>query len=149
MKMIFTPREERGLLKNLIVKYKHIISYLFFGVCTTAVNLIVYYVSAHSLQMSTGVSTVIAWVLAVLFAFITNKLWVFDCKSWERKVVTKEIASFFACRAATGVLDLVIMLVSVDVLHWNDFVMKIISNILVIILNYVASKLVIFRKDSK
>ena len=96
--------------------------------------------------ISNVVSTVIAWVLAVLFAYITNKLWVFESKSFERKVLAKEIPAFFGCRLATGVLDVVVMYMAVDVMYSNGTVWKIISNILVIIINYVASKLVIFKR---
>lgn len=78
------------------------------------------------------VSTVIAWLLAVLFAFITNKLWVFDSRSFDKKVLTKEILAFFACRLATGILDVVIMYLAVDVMNSNGTVCKTISNMLVI-----------------
>ena len=136
------------MLRKLFVQYKDIISYLFLGACTTLVNLIVYYACAHPFHLSTAVSTVAAWILSVLFAFITNKLWVFESKSWKRDVVIRESASFFLCRLATGIMDLVIMLITVDILGWNDLLMKIVSNVLVVIINYVASKLLIFRKKA-
>ena len=131
---------------KLLLKYKSIISYAFFGVCTTAVNVTSYYFCFNVAGISNVVSTVIAWVLAVLFAYITNKLWVFESKSFERKVLVKEIPAFFGCRLATGVLDVVVMYMAVDVMYSNGTVWKIISNILVIIINYVASKLVIFKR---
>ena len=142
------PGRRLRVLKKLFVRYRDIISYLFFGVCTTLINLIVYYACAHPFHLSTAVSTVTAWLLSVLFAFITNKLWVFESKSWKSNVVIREAASFFLCRLATGIMDLVIMLVSVDIFGWNDLLMKIISNVLVVIINYVASKLLIFRKKA-
>jgi putative flippase GtrA len=89
---------------------------------------------------------VIAWVLAVAFAYFTNKIWVFESKSWKWSVLKREISAFVSCRLATGILDIVIMYVCVDLLHWHAMLMKILSNILVIILNYVFSKLVIFKK---
>ncbi len=134
------------MLKKLLLKNRCVLAYLFFGVCTTVVNIVAYYICAHPLKFSTGVSTVIAWLLAVIFAFLTNKSWVFGSKSWEKKVLLRELISFFSCRLATGVLDLFIMLVTVDMLRWNDVAMKVISNLIVIVLNYVASKLIIFRK---
>lgn len=128
--------------------YKSIIAYIFFGVCTTLVNIVVYYVCAHPLGMSVGVSTVIGWVLSVLFAFVTNKVWVFDSKSWALQRVMREAVSFYLCRLATGALDLAVMLITVDLLGLNDLLMKILSNVLVVILNYVASRVFIFKKDT-
>lgn len=131
----------------LLLKYKSLISYAFFGVCTTAVNVISYYIFISITGISNVVSTVIAWFLAVLFAYITNKLWVFESKSFERRVLVKEILAFFGCRLTTGVLDVVVMYMAVDVIHSNGTIWKIISNIIVIIINYIASKLVIFKKS--
>lgn len=137
------------MLIKLFKKYESLISYAFFGVCTTIVNIVAYYLFAHILKFGTASSTAIAWFLAVLFALITNKIWVFKSKSWEKDVLIKETISFFSCRLLTGLLDILIMIVFVDVLHFNDIVIKVISNILVIILNYVASKLIIFNSESK
>jgi putative flippase GtrA len=110
------------------------------------VNLFIYYICVRVINLSTFYSTAIAWVFAVVFAFITNKIWVFESKSWMRKIVLKELLAFFLCRIVTGVLDVVIMVISVDIFLLNDVMMKAISNILVILLNYVASKMMIFRK---
>lgn len=131
---------------KLFRKYKGIISYLFFGVCTTLINIISYYICARQLNMSTLVSTVTAWVISVLFAYVTNKLYVFESKSWEKNVVVREITSFFTCRIMTGMLDLIIMLVFVDFMGWYDVGVKIFSNGLVVVLNYIASKVVIFKQ---
>ena len=134
-------------LKGLIEKYRGFILYAFFGVCTTVVNIVAYYISARVIGLGTVSSTVVAWIFAVLFAFFTNKLWVFNSKSWEKKLVVRELSSFYLCRLSTGALDVAIMFVCVDILGWNDLIMKIISNVIVIILNYVASKFIIFRKE--
>ena len=136
-------------LKGLIEKYRDFIVYAFFGMCTTIVNVIVYYISARVIGLGTVSSTVVAWIFAVLFAFFTNKLWVFNSKSWEKKLVVRELSSFYLCRLSTGAFDVAVMFVSVDILGWNDLIMKIISNVIVIILNYVASKFIIFKKGSK
>lgn len=135
-----------GKIKTLLKKYKSLISYAFFGVCTTAVNVVTYYVCFNIAGLSNILSTIIAWILAVLFAYITNKLWVFDSKSFDKNVLIKEIPAFFGCRLATGVLDVVIMFLAVDIAQSNGTVWKIISNILVIVINYIASKLIIFKK---
>lgn len=131
-------------MKTIIVKYKTIISYLFFGVCTTLINIIVYSLCIEI--FSNALSTILAWLISVLFAYITNKLFVFKNKSWNFSMLLKESVSFFTCRLFTGLLDFAFMLFTVNYLNLNNILMKIISNIIVIILNYVASKLLIFKK---
>ncbi len=137
------------LLADLFKKYKSFIFYAFFGVCTTLVNLLFYRLFYFVLGISNVPSTVIAWLFAVLFAFITNKLWVFDSKSFEITTFLPELVKFFICRIATGLLDVLIMWIAVDKMRWNAMAWKLISNVLVIVLNYAASKLVIFVKKEK
>ena len=131
---------------NLIKKHKSFLFYGIFGVLTTVVNLAAYNLCYYQANMSNTISNIIAWILAVAFAYFTNKIWVFDSKSWAWKVLRREVPAFISCRLATGIMDLVIMFVSVDVLGWHAMLMKLVSNVLVIILNYVFSKLVIFKK---
>lgn len=131
---------------ELMKKYKSFILYAVFGVFTTAVNLAVYHLCYYQAGLSNTLSNVFAWVMAVTFAYLTNKSWVFDSKSWAWSVLCKEIPSFVSCRLATGFMDLAIMYVCVDLLGWHAMLMKLVSNVLVIILNYIFSKLVIFRK---
>ena len=132
--------------KALIGKYRSLILYAVFGVLTTLVNMAAYWLCFDVMGIPNVPATIIAWVLAVSFAFITNKLWVFDSKSFDGKTLKHEIPTFFGARLATGVLDVAIMYLAVDLMHWNPTFWKLVSNILVIIINYVASKLVIFRK---
>ncbi len=132
-------------MKALYEKYKDLIPYGIFGVLTTVINWVVYKVCYSSLEIPNVPSTCIAWLLAVLFAFITNKLWVFHSKSFQRDVLTREAVSFFTARILTGVLDVVIMWIAVDKLGYNADLWKLLSNVLVIILNYIASKFVIFK----
>ncbi len=132
---------------DLMKKYREIITYGLFGICTTIINIIAYYLSAHILNWGTTISTIIAWFLAVVFALITNKIWVFKSNKWDKKTLIKEVTTFFTCRILTGLLDLGIMILFVDIFHFNDVIMKIISNIIVIIINYIASKLIIFNKN--
>ncbi len=136
-------------LIGLLKKYKSVVSYLFFGVCTTIINVVIYNIFYSNLSFTNVGSTIIAWIVAVLFAFITNKLFVFESKSFALKVMLYELFSFLGCRLATGVLDLGIMFITVDCLHQNALMWKIISNILVIVINYIASKLVIFKKQEE
>lgn len=133
-------------IKRNLKKYQSLLAYGIFGLFTTAVNIVTYNFCYMTVTMSNTVSNIIAWILAVTFAYLTNKAWVFESRSWKWEVMRKEIPAFISCRLATGVMDLVIMYLSVDVMHWHALVMKAISNVLVIILNYVFSKLVIFKK---
>ncbi len=133
-------------ITELIKKYKNIILYLFFGVCTTLINIIAYWVMAHPMQLSVMLSTIVAWILAVLFAYITNRKWVFYSGAIKKKEILREIVSFFSCRLITGVVDWICMFVFVDYLKLNDIIIKFIANIVVIILNYIASKVIIFKK---
>lgn len=133
-----------GRCKEYLEKYRELLLYGIFGVLTTLINIVVYSLCYHQLGISNVASNVVAWILSVLFAFVTNKIWVFDSKSMEVSVLFKEAVSFFGCRLATGLLDLAIMYVTVDVMAWNSTLMKCISNVIVIVVNYIASKLVIF-----
>ena len=137
------------LLKELFIKYKSIIMYLFFGVCTTLVNIISYYIFAHILKSGVMFSTIIAWILAVLFAYVTNRKWVFKSYAKSKKEIFNEIVSFFSCRLATGFVDWLCMFIFVERIGLNDVIIKTLANILVIILNYVASKLIIFKKKDE
>jgi len=136
-------------IKGLIVKYQDMILYVFFGALATLVNTVSYYLCYNVFGISNVPSVIIAWLLAVVFAFFTNKLWVFKSKSFAPEVLRHEIPTFFGARLLTGLLDLGIMYLAVDVLHGNGTVWKLISNVIVIILNYAASKLVIFRKNEE
>ena len=134
------------LIIKLMKKYKSLISYGIFGVLTTIVNLVVYHLCYYQVGIGNTVSNVIAWILAVAFAYFTNKIWVFESKSWSWKVLRREVAAFVSCRIATGIMDIVIMFICVDIIGWHAMLMKVVSNVLVIILNYIFSKLIIFRK---
>lgn len=131
---------------QLVKKYWSIISYLFFGVVTTVVNMVVYYLCYHLWGISSDLSTVIAWVLAVLTAFLTNKPFVFGSHDWSPKVLLPEAGSFFGCRLGSGLVELVLMHITVEMLGWPGMLMKLLVNVIVVILNYVASKLLVFRK---
>ena len=133
-------------LKQLIQKHWDILSYLFFGALTTVVNYIVYFPCYNWLGLSASVSNVIAWVVAVAFAYVTNKPFVFKSYDWSLKVVGPELIKFVGCRVGSGVLETAILFVTVDWLHWNGNLWKIVTSVLVVILNYIGSKLLVFRK---
>jgi len=131
---------------NLVKKHWDIVSYLFFGGLTTLVNFIIYYPLYNFLELSAAVCNAIAWVAAVAFAYLTNKPFVFKSNDWSAKVVVPELIKFVACRIGSGVLETGVIFVTVDLLDLNGNVMKLITSVLVVILNYIASKLVVFRK---
>ncbi len=127
-------------------KYKGFLLYLFFGVITTLVNIIVYDLCLRGLQMSNLFSNIAAWMIAVTFAYVTNRRWVFESRTNQRKEIYKETVSFYCCRLLTGFLDLALMVLFVDFLRLDPMIMKCISNVIVIAVNYIASKQVIFKK---
>jgi len=135
-----------GKIRGLIVKYWDILSYLFFGVLTTAVSFLVFQPLHYSLHFSATLSHAISWVAAVAFAFLTNKPFVFKSYDWSAKTVWPELRNFIGCRIGSGVLEAVIIGITVDVLCWDGMLMKILTSVIVVIVNYVGSKLLVFRK---
>lgn len=133
-------------IRILLEKYREIISYLFFGVLTTLVNFVVYLPVYNILGMSASVSNMIAWVAAVVFAYFVNKIFVFRSLDWSRKTVIPELIKFVSARLLSGVLETGILLVTVDILGWNGNIWKFVTQVLVVISNYVFSKLIVFRK---
>ena len=94
---------------ELVKKYQSFIAYAVFGVFTTIVNIVTYNVCYYHFEMSNTISNVFAWVLAVTFAYLTNKVWVFGSRSWKWEVLRREIPTFISCRIATGIMDIMIM----------------------------------------
>ncbi|MCI8326431.1 MAG: GtrA family protein [Lachnospiraceae bacterium] len=127
-------------------KYREMILYVIFGGATTLVNIVVYYICAHPCRIKVVPSSVIAWIVSVVFAYITNKLWVFHSTEMDYRVLLREVLSFFSARLLTGILDVGAMQLFVNVLGWNDMAVKVCLNIVVIVLNYIASKFLIFKK---
>lgn len=135
------------MLKKLINKYvnKETISYVFFGALTTFVNLGAYWICTH-VGIDYRISNTIAWVLAVAFAYVTNKLFVFESKSWKGSVVIKEVIGFVGARLLSFVFETGFLIFTVEILKMNDFIAKCVASIFVLIMNYVASKFFIFKK---
>lgn len=140
-------------IQELFIKYKEIIMYLIFGVGTTAVNWIIYTVIVVSgREVNLTVANIIAWGGAVAFAYITNKLWVFESKSWNPKIVWKELGMFLSARIFSGIFEiglfpvLVWMGMNQSIFGVEGMLAKIVIGVLVIVLNYIFSKLLIFRK---
>lgn len=133
-------------IEGLIRKYWDIITYLFFGVLTTIINYLVYLPVYNILGFSAAVSNGIAWVVAVTAAYLTNKPFVFKSHDWSAKTVIPELTKFVSCRIASGVMETVILLVTVDMLQWNGNIWKLVTSVLVVVVNYIASKFLIFKK---
>lgn len=133
-------------LRDLVQKHSDILIYLIFGVLTTAVNYLVYLPCYNVLQISATVSNVIAWVVAVAFAYLTNKPFVFKSYDWSANTVIPELTKFVGSRILSGALETAIIFVTVDLLLWNGNVMKLLTSVFVVIFNYVASKLLVFKK---
>lgn len=129
----------------LLRKYKELINYAFWGAFATLANIVAYYITFDLLHISNFVSTLIAWAVAVLVAFVTNKIWVFNSRGTTWKQNLKEFLSFTGFRAVSELFDLGIMIWAVDIMHWNALFWKIVANGIVIVLNYFFSKFIIFK----
>jgi putative flippase GtrA len=147
-------------IKKLIIKYKELIIYGVFGVGTTLVNFVTYKLFNMLLGVELYlVSNIIAWFLSVIFAYVTNKLFVFDSKSWNVRVVAKEVSSFFAARVFSFAVEEAGLFLLVDILGMKNFsvdifgftvsgnmISKVLLAVVVVVLNYFFSKFVVFRK---
>ncbi len=139
-------------IKELFVKYKEIILYVFFGGLTTAVNWVGYIILVRLMggadsNIAVTCATALAEFLSILFAYVTNKKWVFESNAHGFKENFFEMLKFFGARAFSAVLDIVLMYVFVTKLGFNDTIMKLVANVIIIVVNYVASKLFVFKKN--
>lgn len=152
-------------MKSFFKKNKEIITYIIFGLLTTLVGWGTYAVFVNMLSMKVFWGNLLSWVCAVAFAYVTNKLWVFESKSWKLSVIGKEIVSFVAARGVTGVIEIVCvpllaktgfdnifyrilekMDISMSLLFTKGIYSKIVLAVIVVIVNYFFSKFVTFRK---
>ncbi len=138
-------------MKTLISKLfnKETITYVIFGVLTTIVNYIVYYLFYRFTSIDSIIYNVIAWIAAVLFAFITNKLFVFESKSFAMKVLWHEVLTFTGARLLSLGFEELFLILTIKVLTINELIAKIIAAVFVVILNYFASKFIIFRRKKE
>ena len=136
-------------INQLLKTYKEVISYGVFGVLTTLVNLVTYFIFTTVIDLSSLgrysylFATIIAWIVSVLFAFYTNKYYVFQSKTNN---IIKEMINFFGFRVVSLIIDVAVMFLMVDVLIINDLIAKVSANVIVIILNYFFSKWFVFKK---
>ncbi|MDE6314597.1 MAG: GtrA family protein [Lachnospiraceae bacterium] len=141
-------------IREFLEKYKEMIMYLIFGVGTTGVNWITYTIVAKTVNINLTIANCIAWVVAVAFAYVTNKIWVFESRSWAPSVLCKEIGLFLGARIVSGIFEIglfpVLLFLGLNqaVFGIEGMVAKILISVLVIVLNYVFSKLLVFKKKS-
>lgn len=145
------------IVKKLYDKYKEIIKYIFFGVLTTIVSILSF--SLFNLLLGVDyylISNIISWIISVVFAFLTNKLWVFSSESWERKIVLKEGISFILARVVSLLIEEVGLVLLIDVLDFGNIqfmqisgalLAKTIMQVIVILTNYILSKKFIFNRE--
>ena len=136
---------------KLVKKYKEIILYLIFGVLTTIVSLVTYYLLVYTIidpnkALELQMANIISWCASVAFAYFTNRKYVFESKNKNK---AKESMRFIVSRLITLFMDMGIMFMGVTIMHGNDKIIKIISQIIIIIANYLFSKLMVFKKVKK
>ena len=130
-------------IKKLI--NKETISYTLFGVLTTIVNLIAYYLFSNIININYLISNAIAWIISVVFAYITNKFFVFNSSYINKDVIIEEFIKFMNCRLISGLSEVVLLFLFVDLLLMNDIVAKLIIGVLVALINFIFSKVFIFK----
>lgn len=135
-------------MKEIIKRNREIISYLIIGVLTTIVSLISYYLLTITIlspnnPLELTIANIISWIISVLFAYITNRKYVFQSKD---KNILKEASKFTISRVTTLIIDILLMFIFVSILHFNDKIIKLLVQIIIIILNYIFSKLLVFKK---
>ncbi len=136
------------MLKELIYKYKEVISYIAFGVATTIVNFVVFFICKDMLGIDYKISNAISWFLSVLFAFFTNKYFVFGSKHDDLGSFVREILLFYWYRILSFVIDMALMILMIEVLNISDFWSKMATQVAVVVLNYFFSKFFIFNKKT-
>ena len=133
--------------KTLYIKYKSIILYGIFGGLTTVVDFSVYISFTRLFNLNEQIATWSAWFFAVLFAFVTNRKWVFNAEKTTKKGFIYQIVTFYGSRLLSGFINSAMIFVFFTKLHFNDILVKIFASVIVIILNYILSKLIVFRKS--
>ena len=134
------------VFEPLYKKYKEVLMYLFFGVLTTVVSLVSYFILVYPMHIHVLIANVISWVLAVTFAFFTNRIWVFSAPTKNFADFITQMASFFGGRVMTLIFEEVFIAVFDTALGFNSAIVKLIAQVAVMVLNYVVSKLIVFRK---
>ena len=130
------------------VSNREVILYLVFGVLTTAVDWLISFI-LYRTEMNLHLANTLAWVGAVLFAYVTNRIWVFESRKTGIGAITLELIAFAGGRVATLLMQEGIFVIFCDLLKWNEYVIKIAAAVLVVIGNYIISKLLVFRQSRR
>ncbi len=130
-------------------QYREMIMYIIMGIFTTAVNISSFYILVEILDTDYKTATVIAWILSVLFAYITNKIYVFQQKTSDMRSLMRELTAFFSVRLLSLGIDLGMMILLVSQFHTNETLAKILDNVVIVIVNYIASKWLVFKKTTE
>lgn len=129
-----------------MTKKNEIILYIIFGILTTLINIISYALFTRVIMLDTYISNIMAWILSVLFAYLTNRKYVFKIDNYNISKKIKELFSFYGLRIASLIIDMFIMYILINLINIDDLISKIITNIFVIVVNYLFSKYLIFNK---
>ena len=135
-------------LEPFYKKYKEQLLYLFFGGLTTLLNIVLFWMLTRPIGLNALIANVIGWIICVLFAYVTNRTWVFNNKAHNAAEVIRECASFYIGRLSTLLLEEFVLWIGIDLLQINSMSVKIFAQILVIISNYVISKVFVFKDDT-
>lgn len=133
----------------IYVKYKEMLLYLFFGGLSFVVSIATYALFNVSFGINELIANILSWIITVMFAFLTNRIWVFNSPTNGLEEFIKQMVAFYGGRVVTLVVEEVILLVFITLLHFQSMLVKVVAQVIVIVLNYVISKLVIFNKESK
>ena len=123
------------------------ILYVIFGILTTIVNLISYYFFSNIMSINYLISNMVSWIISVLFAYVTNKFYVFNSKDTSKDIIIKEFIKFVNCRLTSGIIEMILLFLLVDMLAVNDIISKLVIGVIVVILNFIFSKLFVFKKQ--
>lgn len=134
-------------IRALLHKHRELVSYVFWGGMTTAINYITYFLLTKVLHVYYLTSNVIAWSISVLFAYFVNKVFVFQSRNWNWRVSLQELWQMVAARLFSLGLETAILWLFVDVLKFSDSIIKVAAGIVVVVVNYVLSKWIIFKKN--
>ena len=145
------PPNKNSFITTLLHKFinKETITYIIFGILTTAVNYIAYFILYKFTALDALIYNTIAWAVSVIFAFITNKLFVFESKKWNARTVFKEFIPFVGARILSLLLEEAFLFITVEIANMHELIAKIIISVVVVIVNYFASKFFIFRNKKE
>ena len=130
-------------------KYQEGIDYLFWGGVAFVLSMVLFYIFANMMMIEEQLANIITWIICVIFTYFTNRIFVFKSKSTGLMAIIKEFTEFTTARLATLILENIVLFICIDLLMWHNMLAKLIGQFLVIVSNYVLSKLWIFKKDRK